>query len=179
MGSPRPPPPLPALPSSPLPAPNLQHQDLASIVLEFQCRSENERPVNATRGWGTKEHLAPLGQLKTPFILAESSLIDPPHKGLVPVPGGGGGGGRMGGGLQLKANSLLCGSSLGHRSCLLHITVPGQISEIREMRPFPENFFCFDHQKERKKGRKKCSEKQTLDSEISAATGQRGAGAQE
>lgn len=88
MGSLRPLPPLSAL-LSPLPAPNLQHQDLASIVLEFQYRSENERPVNAIRGWGTKEHLAPLGQLKTPFILAESSLIDPLHKGLVPVPGAG------------------------------------------------------------------------------------------
>lgn len=102
--------PSPAL--SPPPAPNPHCKDLASIVLEFQYCSENEKALNAIRGQGEKEHLAPLGQLKMPFILAESSVIDPVSQRLgVPVPGRGWGWGEVVGGeegeFQLKANSLL------------------------------------------------------------------------
>lgn len=75
---------------SPLPAPSPHRKDLASIVLEFQYCSENERPLNAIRGWGEKEHLTPLGQLKIPFFSAESSVIDPAsQRARVPVPGRG------------------------------------------------------------------------------------------
>lgn len=86
MASPRPPP----LQPSPFSAPSTHRKDLAPIVLEFQYSSENERPLNAIRGWGEKEHLTPLGQLKIPFFLAESSVIDPAsQRARVPVPGRG------------------------------------------------------------------------------------------
>lgn len=98
MGSPKP---LSLLTRSSFstPYPNPQRKDLPSIVLEFQYCSENEKPVNAVRRWGTKEHLAPLGQLKIPFILAESSVIDPasqrPEFLFLEGAGGVGDGGRV------------------------------------------------------------------------------------
>lgn len=128
------------LPFSP-PSPQPHCKDLASIVLEFQYCSENEKPLNAIRGWGSKEHLTPLGQLKIPFILAESSVIDPASQRpeFLFLEGAGGLRG-VEGGFQLKANSLLCLRSVGRCSCLSDLTVCGHKScEIRVICvPFPE-----------------------------------------
>lgn len=95
---------------SPPPAPNPHCKDLASIVLEFQYCSENEKPLNAIRGWGAKENLAPLGQLKMPLFWQNPLLWTLLHKGPSSCSWKGlKGGGVWGeeGGFQLKANSLL------------------------------------------------------------------------
>lgn len=55
----------------------------------------------------------------------------------------------MEGGIQLKANSLLCASSLGRCSCLLDLTVcldkSCEIRVICVLFPGKKNFFFFDH----------------------------------